>query len=61
MTFPMAYLAFFYFFGLALALRPIELINPFPDIPKLSFVSEDIILILSRLTNFNEMSKVTYL
>ena len=57
----MAYLAFFHFFGLALALRPIEIINPFPDLPKLSFGSKDVILVFSILPNFNEMSKVTYL
>ena len=37
LTFPMSSIAVSYFFGLALALRPIEVINPFPDIPKLSF------------------------
>ena len=51
----------FYFFGLDLALRPREVINPFPGILKLSFVSEDVIMILSILPNFNDMSKVTYL
>ena len=45
---------------LFLDLRPRELINPFPDIPKLCFGSEDVITILSRLRNFNELSKVTY-
>ena len=57
----MAHLAFLYFFGLALDLRPREVINPFTNIPKLSFGSEDVILILSRLPNFNYMPKVTYL
>ena len=40
----MAYLAFLYFFGIDLYLRPKEVINPFPDLPKLSFDSEDVIL-----------------
>ena len=53
MTFLMEYLAFLYFFGVALALIPREFISPFPDLKKLSFVSEDVILILSRLLNFN--------
>ena len=50
-----------YLSGLTLDLRPRDLTNPFPDPPKLSFYSEDVIFILSRLSNFNEMSKVTYL
>ena len=33
----MAYLSFLYLFGLALALIPIEVINPFSDLPKIIF------------------------
>ena len=51
----------FYFSVLVLTLRPIELINPFPDLPKLSFGSEDMILVLSRLKKFDDMPKVMYL
>ena len=54
----MVYLAFLYPFGHILTLRSIEVINPFLDLPNLSFVFEDVILILSRLPNFNEMSKI---
>ena len=61
LTFPMEYLAFLYLFGLTLALRPREVINPFPDLPNHYFDSEDVILILSRLSILNDMSKVTYL
>ena len=57
----MAYLEILNFFGIALDLRPKEVINPFQDIPKLSFDSEDVILILSIMSNLNEMSKLTYL
>ena len=35
LTFPMAYLAFLYFGDLALALKPREVINPFPDLSNL--------------------------
>ena len=57
----MAYLTFWYFFDLALALILKELANPFPNIFKLSFDSEDVIFIFSRLSKFNDTSKVTYL
>ena len=60
-AFPMAYLAFLYFYSLTLALKPREVINPFPDLSYFPFDSEDLIFILSRLSNFDEMSKVTYL
>ena len=56
----MAYLDFMCFYDLKLVLIPREVINHFPDPPKLSFGSEDVILILSRLTNFKEVSKVMY-
>ena len=61
LTFLMAYLAFLYFCGLALSLKTREVINPFPDISNFLFDYEDVIFILSRLSNFNYMSKVTYL
>ena len=51
----------FYFFVLALALKTGELINPFPDLPELSFGFKDLILILYRLPNFNKIYKATYL
>ena len=61
LTFMMAYLAFLYLCDLALVLKHREVINPFPDLPNYTFDSEDVIFILSRLSSFNEMSKVTYL
>ena len=51
----------FYFCNLVLVLKPREVINPFPDIFNYTFESEDMIFILSRLSNFDEMSKVTFL
>ena len=57
----MTYLAFLYLSYLVVALRPIEVINPFPYLPKSSFGSEYVIIILSRLVKFNNISKVTYL
>ena len=50
-----------YFCGLTLALKPREVINPSPNLSNFPFDSEDVIFILYRLSNFNEMSKVTYL
>ena len=61
LKFPMAYLEFLYLFGLDLALRSREVINHFHDIPKLSFGSKYVILIFSKLKNFNKMSKAMYL
>ena len=61
LTFPMAYLAFLYFCGLTLALKPREVINPFTYFSNFPFDSEDVIFILSRMSNFDKMSKVTYL
>ena len=49
----------FHLCSLTLAVRPREVTNHFPDLPKLSFDCEDVILIFSRLSNFNDMSKVT--
>ena len=59
LKFPMAYLALLYFCGLALAMKPREVINPFPDLYNFTFDSEDVIFILSKLSIFDEMSKVT--
>ena len=50
-----------YFFGIVLDLIHIEVINHFTGIPTLLFGSEYVIIILSRLQKFNNMSKVTYL
>ena len=61
LTFPMSYLAFLYFCDLALVLKPREVINPFPDLSNFPFDYEDVIFILSRLSNFYEISKVKYL
>ena len=61
LTFPMAYLAFFYFFDLALVLRARAVTNPFPDLPNFPFDSEDVVSILFRLSNFFEIFKVTHL
>ena len=61
LTFTMAYSAYLYFCDLALVLKPREVINPFPDFSNFSFDSEDVIFILSRLSNLNEMFKVTFL
>ena len=60
LKFPMAYLAFLYFFDLALVLRSRSVTNPFPDPSNSTFDSEDVIFILFRLIDFNKMSKVTY-
>ena len=57
----MAYLAFLYFCGLTLDLKPREVINPIPDISNFPFDYEDVIFILSRMSNFEDMSKVIYL
>ena len=61
LTIMTAYLAFLYVCNLALVLKPREVINPFPDLYYFPFDSEDVIFVLSRLSNFDEMSKVTYL
>ena len=61
LTFPMAYLAFLYFFDLALVLRARAVTNPFSDIPHFHFDSEDVVSILFRLSNFSEIFKVTHL
>ena len=50
----------FYFCDPDLVLKPREVINLFPYISYFPFDSEDVIFILSRLSNFDEMSKVTY-
>ena len=52
---------FLYFCDLTLVLKSREVTNPFPDLSNFPFYSEDVVFILSRLSNFDEMSKVTYL
>ena len=61
LTFSIAYLACLYFCDLDLVLKPIEAIKPFPDLSNFPFDSEDVIFNFSRLSNFDEMSNVTYL
>ena len=51
----------FLFMQNCFGLKPREVINPFPNLSYFPFEYEDVIFILSRLSNFNEMSKVTYL
>ena len=60
-TTPMAYLAFLYFGDLTLVLKSRAVTNPFPDISNFPFDYEDMVFILYRLSNYDEMSKVTYL
>ena len=50
-----------YFCNLVLVLKYREVINPFPDLSNFPFDSKDVIFILSRMSNFDQMSKVTYL
>ena len=57
----MAHLAFMHLCGLTLTLKPREVINPFPDLSNFPPDSEDMIFIFSRLSNFNDMSNVTYM
>ena len=57
----MEYISFLCFFGPVLALITREVINPYSDLPNLTFDSENVILILSRLSDFNKIPKVTYL
>ena len=61
LTFPMAYLAFLYFFVLALVLRARAVTNPFPDLPNFPYDSEDVVSILFRLSNFSGIFKVKIL
>ena len=58
LTFPIAYLAFLYFFDLALVLRARAVTNPFPDLSNSTFNSEDVVSILFRLSNFSEIFKI---
>ena len=51
----------FYFCDLALVLKPREVIDPFPDISNFPFEYEEVIFSLSRLSNFDDISKVTYM
>ena len=61
LTFPMAYLAFLYFVDLALVLRARAVTNQFPDPSIFTFDSEDEVSILSRLSNFSEIFKISYI
>ena len=61
LIFPMAYLAFLYFFDLALVLRAGAVTNHFPDPSIFTFDSEDVVSILSRLSNFSENFKISYI
>ena len=47
--------------NLTLVLKSRVVTNPFPDISNFPFDSEDVVFILSRLSNFDEISKVNYL
>ena len=49
------------FLDLTLVLKPREVTNPFPDVYNFPFDSEDAVFILFRLSNFDDMYKVTYL
>ena len=55
----MAYHAFLYFDNLTLVLKARAVTNPFPDLPNFPVDSEDVVFILFRLSNFDEMLKVT--
>ena len=55
-TFP-----FYNFANFTLVLKTREVTNPFPDFSNFPFKSEDVVFILSILSNFDEMSKVTLL
>ena len=57
LTFPMAYLAFF--FDLALVLRARVVTNPFTYLSNSTFDSEDVLSILFRLSNFSEVFKIS--
>ena len=57
LTFPMAYLAFLYFFDLALVLISRAVTNPFLDLSNSTFDSEDVVSILFRSSNFSEIFK----
>ena len=61
LTFPMAYLAFLYFFGLALVLRAKAVTNHFPDPYIFTFDSEDVVSIFSRLSNSSEIFKISFM
>ena len=51
----------FIFFDLALVLRVRAVTNPFPDPSIFIFDSEDVVSILSRLSNFSEIFKILFL
>ena len=54
-------LASLYLRGLTFVSKPRELINSFPDLSNFYSDSKYVVFILSRLSNFNDVSKVTYL
>ena len=58
---PFVFVFIWTYFGLIRDMRSREVTKPFPDITKLSFGFEYVIIFLSRLPNFNKMSKVIYL
>ena len=45
--------------NLTLVLKSRAVTNPFPDLSNVPFDSEDVVFILFRLSNFDDMSKVT--
>ena len=59
LTFPMAYLAFLFFFDLDLVLISRAVTNPFPDLSNSNFDYEDVVFILFRSSNFYEIFKTS--
>ena len=57
LAFPMACLAFLYFFDLALVLRTRAVTNPFFDPSIFTFGSEDVVSILSKSSNSSDILK----
>ena len=54
----MAYLEFFIFSDLLMVLRPREVVNLFPDLPKYYFGYKDVISFLSRLQKTKDSSEL---
>ena len=50
-----------YFCDLDFVWKPREVTNPFPDLSIFTFDSEDVVSILSRLPNFSENFKISYI
>ena len=61
LTFLMAYLAFLYFVNIDLVLISRAVTNHFPDPSIFTFYSEDVVSILSRLSNFSDNFKISYI